>query len=196
MTDRKNLYRCLSNAAWGYFLLHFDINLGTVSILPAFAGYLLLFSAVSGLSEERRDLLLLRPLCILLAVWNGLEWLLSWAGADAGGLFPPLDIVVTVAGLYFHFQFLTDMAALAETYQPEEGDLDQRLLRRRTVYIVLLTAAFVLLYLPAGRFEEQRGFAVTALAVILLLVALFIMAGLFELRGLFREEEGENQPSA
>ena len=122
-------------------------------------------------------------------------WLLSWAGGSAGGHILFLDLLMAAAGVYFHFQFLTDMAALAAAYQPEEGDLDQRLLRRRTVYIVLLTAAFVLLYLPAGRFEEQRGIVVTALAVILLLVALFIMVGLFELRGLFREEEEENQPT-
>ena len=194
MTDRETLYTGLSRAAWGYFLLHVDFNLGTVSILPAFAGYLMLLSACEKLSGERRDLALLRPLCILLAVWNGVGWLFSWVGADPGGLFPPLDVILTVANLYFHFQFLTDMAALAETYQPEEGDLDRRLRRRRTVYIVLLTAAFALLYLPAGRFQEQRAYVLVALAVVLVLTALFLMAGLFELRRCFRKEE-TNQPS-
>lgn len=187
------MYEGLSQAAWGYFLLHVDFKLGTVSILPAFAGYLLLLSAVGKLSGERRDLALLRPLCMLLGAWNALSWLCSWVGADPGGLFPPLNMVITVAGLYFHFQFLTDMAALAEACQPEGSDLDQRLLRRRTVCIVLLTAAFVLLYLPAGRFEEQRAFVVGALTVLLLLTAIFIMAGLLELRRCFRQEE-ENQP--
>lgn len=194
MTDRKNLYKGLSRAAWGYFLLHFDINLGTVSILPAFAGYALLLSALRILSGERRDLALLRPLCMLLGTWNGADWLFSWLGGSVKGLFPPLDMVITVAGLYFHFQFLTDMAALAEIHQPEGGSLDRRLLNRRTAYIVGNTIAFVLLYLPAGRFEEQRAFLVGALTVILLLTAVFIMAGLFELRRLFRKEEEASRP--
>ena len=188
MTDRKTLERGLSNAAFGYLLLHIDFNLGTVSILPAFVGYLLLLSAIRDLSGERRDLALLRPLCILLAGWNALDWLFSWVGADPGGLFPPLDMVITVAGLYFHFQFLTDMAALAEAYQPEEGNLDRRLRRRRAAYTVLFTTVSVLLHVPIGPFEEQRASVALGLTLVLLVVALFIMAGLFELRHLFREE--------
>ena len=31
MDNREKLYSGLSKAAWGYFLLNFDINLGTVS---------------------------------------------------------------------------------------------------------------------------------------------------------------------
>lgn len=183
------MYRGLSHAAWGYFFLHFDFNIGTVSIFPRFVGYLLFLSTIHKLSKERRDLTLVRPLCILLAAWTGVDWLLSWAGADSGGLFPPLNMVILVAGIYFHFQFLTDMAALAEQYQSEGDNLDRRLVNRRTAYIVLSTVAYVLLYLPAGgyRFEEVRTFAVTALAVILLIVALFIMKGLFDLRRCFRE---------
>ena len=185
------MYRGLSHAAWGYFLLHIDFNLGTVSILPKFVGYLLLLSAIGKLSGERRDLALLRPLCILLAVWNGVDWLFSWMGADPDKLCPPLNIVISVAWLYFHFQFLTDMAALAEQYQPEGDNLDQRLISRRTAYIVLTTVAFIILYLPVGRFEEQRGYAVAALAVVLLVVAVFIMKSMFDLRRCFRETETE-----
>ncbi|MDE6998163.1 MAG: hypothetical protein K2P04_09875, partial [Oscillospiraceae bacterium] len=70
MTDRENLYKGLSHAAWGYFFLNFDFYLGTVSIFPRFAGYLLFLSTIGKLAGERRDLLLLRPLCVLLAVWN------------------------------------------------------------------------------------------------------------------------------
>lgn len=197
MADRETLYRGLSHAAWGYFFLHFDFNLNNVSIFPRFVGFLLLLSAINKLSGERRDLALLRSLCILLSVTNGVDWLCSWVGADPSGLFPPLDMVILVAGLYFHFQFLTDMAALAEQHQPEEDNLDQRLIHRRTAYIVLSTVAYVILYLPAGRgrYEEVRAVAVTALAVILLIVALFIMKGLFDLRRCFREE-AEDQPEA
>jgi len=193
MSDRETLYSGLSNAAWGYFLLHFDFNLGPVSILPRFAGYLLLLSAIKKLSGERRDLALLRSLCVLLAVWSAVDWLFSWVGADLDGLFPPLDILIAAAGLYFHFQFLTDMAALAETHQPEEDNLDRRILHRRTAYVVLTTLASALLYLPAGRYDDRRTAAVMVLTVVLMIVAVFIMLGLFELRRIFREEQ-EEQP--
>ena len=49
------LYRGVSHAAWGYLFLYLDVNLGTVSILPAFVGYLLFWSAISALEGEVRD---------------------------------------------------------------------------------------------------------------------------------------------
>ncbi len=195
MTDRERVYGGLSNAAWGYFFLHIHFKLNTVDILPVFVGYLLLLSAIGKLSGERRDLALLRPLGMLLAGVNGVDWPLSWAGADLDGTFLPLDLLVIAAGLYFHFQFLTDMAALAEQYQPQGGSLDRRLRRRRTVYIVLYTVTFVCRYLPFGRFQDQQILIMMALVAAMLVVMLFIMAGLFELRRCFRNQE-ENQAKA
>ena len=46
MTDRKTLYDGISHAAWGYLFLYLDINLGTVSVLPRFVGWLMFLSAI------------------------------------------------------------------------------------------------------------------------------------------------------
>lgn len=187
--DREGLRRGLSNAAWGYLFLNFDLNFGTVSVIPRFVGWLLFVAAIRDLSRERRDLVLLRPLGLLLAAWNGVDWLLSWAGGNVGGHILFLDLLAAAVELYFHFQFLTDLAALAARYQPEDGDLDRRLRRRRTVYILLITAVAILVHLPAGRFAELHGYAALGLSVIVLVTALFIMVGVFELRDLFQKEE-------
>lgn len=193
MTDRKNLYEGLSRAAWGYFLLHFDINLGTVSILPAFAGYALLLSALRILSGERRDLPLLRPLCMLLGTWNGADWLLNWAGQTIDGHILFLDLLVSAAAIYFHFQFLSDMAALAERYEPPEGTLAARLRRRRTVYVLVVTLVNTLHYLPVSGESELRNYAALGMMLVGVLAALFVMTGLFALRRLFRDQPEEPQ---
>ena len=185
--DREVLYRGLSHAAWGYFFLHFDFNLGTVSVFPRFAGFLLLLSAISKLSGERRDLALLRPLAILLAAWHGVDWLLSWGGMDVDGHILFLDLLMTAANLYFHFQFLTDMAALAGQYQPAGDDLDRRLRRRRTAYVVLATAIALILDLPAGLLGDWQHWAAMGMAVGACIMAVFVMTGLFGLRRCFRE---------
>ena len=194
MTDQSALYSGLSNAAWGYFFLNFDFNLGTVSIFPRFVGFLLFLSAIRKLSGTRRDLALLRPLCVLLAAWAAVDWVLSWGGGDVDGHILFLDLLTAVAGLYFHFQFLTDMAAFAEQYQPEGGDLDNRIRRRRTAYIVLITVIAVTSCLWSGRLSPQQidtesgiiwgALAVAAVAAVI--AALFIMAALFELRAKIR----------
>lgn len=186
--ERETIYRGLSQAAWGYFFLHFDFNLGTVSIFPRFVGFLLLLSAIGKLSGERRDLVLLRPLAALLGAWAALDWLLSWLGGTVGGHILFLDLLMAVASLYFHFQFLTDMAALAERYQPEGDDLDQRLRRRRTVYVVLMTAIDLVIDLPDGLLGDWQRWTALGMAVIACIAALFVMTGLFGLRRCFREE--------
>jgi hypothetical protein len=187
--DRESLYRALSNGAWGYLFLNFDLNIGTVSVTPRFVGWLLLVAAIRDLSPERRDLALLRPLALLLAAWSGADWLLSWVHGSVGGHILFLDLLVAAAAIYFHFQFLTDLAALAQLRQPEGGSLDRRLRRRRTVYILLTTGVSVLTHLSGERYAGFQGYAALGLSAAALITALCIMAGVFELRGLFREEQ-------
>lgn len=186
MTDRETLYKGASCAAWGYLFLYLDFNLGTVSILPRFVGWLLFLSAIRHLSAQRRDLALLRPLGILLAVWNGADWLVSWLGTTVDGRFLPLDLIVGAASLYFQFQFLTDCAALAAEYQPPEGELDRRLLRWRTVQTVLITVTTLMAY-AADFFGDAWGYATLALAVVSFFVTLCLTAAMFSLRKLFAE---------
>lgn len=196
MTDYERLYTGLSHAAWGYFLLHFNFNLNfdsvSINILPSFAGALLLLSAVDKLSAERRDLKLLRPLCMILAAWHLADWLLALAGTSLTGKLLFLDLIFTVVLLYFHFQFLTDMAAIAEKYQPEGETLNRRILRRRTVLLVLATIADVAsgLFQAADlgqmmKMEMPFGLLTIALGVLLavtLIVIVMIMFSLFQLR--------------
>ena len=167
MTDRETLYRGASHAAWGYFFLYIDINLGTLNILPDWAAYLLFLSAIGKLQGERRDLALLRPLGILLAVWNGADWLAVLGGGSVTGHLPPVDLVISVVQLYFHFQFLTDCAGLAAAYQ-SPGE-------------VCLT------YLPLD-WEGAGAVVLTLLAAACVIAGLCIMAALFALRRLFRED--------
>lgn len=201
MSDYERLYTGLSHAAWGYFLLHFNFNLNfdsvSINILPSFAGALLLLSAVNKLSAERRDLKLLRPLCMILAAWHLADWLLALAGTSLTGKILFLDLIFTAVLLYFHFQFLTDMAAIAEKYQPEGETLNRRILRRRTVLLVLATIADVAsgLFQAADlgqmmKMEMPFGLLTIALGVLLavtLIVIVMIMFSLFQLRRYVRD---------
>lgn len=200
MTDRQTLYTGLSHAAWGYLFLCFDFNVNNVSVLPRFVGWLLFLHAIDELKEERRDLALLRPLGLLLALWSGADWLASWTGKDVDGHFLPLDLIVAVAQLYFLFQFLTDMAALAKAYcrEPEAADLSRRILRCRTVQTVLVTVFALVPYVPAPRWlpEGASGGALAALAIVYCLLGVALMLCLFRLRGALQEEAPPLPPAS
>ena len=92
--NRDLCYRGLGYAAWGYLFLHININLGNMDLLPEWAGYLLLLSAIGLLKAERRDLALLSPL---------------------GGL-------LALAGLTVCIVIMVQLFALRRAFSPEEGE--------------------------------------------------------------------------
>ncbi len=188
MTPRETLYRGASCAAWGYFFLYFDINLGRVNILPEFVAYALFLYAISLLEEERRELKLLRPLGWLLLGWSLLDWVGAWFGFSLEGgadLLQIAGLVMGIVQLYFHFQQFTDFAAIAAKYQGEEDRVEQRILCWRSWQTVFLTITLVMMYLDfRGDLWETL---MVGMAIVGLITGLCAMMALFALRKLFAE---------
>ena len=129
------------SVALGYLLIHLEINLGTLDILPDWVGFLLMVEAIGELAEQQPSARLLRPLGLLLAAWNFVAWVdaifsidLSWGGGFSD--LPVLALVIRVVSLYFHFQLLTNIADAAEGYIPDQCAI---LRRRRTMQTLFLT---------------------------------------------------------
>ena len=194
MTDRRTLYTGVSRAAWGYFFLYFNINLGPVSVLPTFVGFLLFLSSINLLKEERRDMALLHPLGIMLVICHFGDWVLSWFGATLSGQFEVLDLIVNLISLYFHFQLFTDFAALASKYQHEGDCLDRRLLRWRTLQTILLTTLTLVRY-PAQWVSNWWNYVVIAMTGVALIAGICLMVALFALRKVFVDKEELADPS-
>ena len=181
MTDYHKLYSGISKAAWGYFFLYFNININNVSILPSFVGYLLFLSAINLLKEEERELSLLRTLGVIMALWTGAEWLASFVGLSLEGMWQFIDIIIGLANLYFHFQFLTNLASVAAKYQPEGYELDAKLLRYRTLQTVMLTAIEIMIHVQPWLSEVWSVISIGMLLVYLI-AGICLMKALFNLR--------------
>lgn len=178
MTNHQKLYSGISKAAWGYFFLYFNINFNNVSILPSFVGYLLFLSAINLLKDEERELSLLHTLAVIMALWTGVEWLASFVGLNLEGMWQFIDIIISLVNLYFHFQFLTNLASIAAKYQPEGYELDAKLLRYRTLQTVMLTAIEVII-----RFQPWLSEAWTVISICMLIV--YLIAGICLMKALF-----------
>ena len=189
----ERLYRGLSCAAWAYFFLYFNINLNSLNLLPDFVCYVLLWQAIGCLEEEERDLPLLRPLCLLLGVWAGADWVFTIFEGTLDGRFPPVDLFLSVASIYFHFQLFTDLSHMAGRFQPEGETLDRRLRRLRSLNTLLLTLFSVLdSLLPAGEqvilpWSAPAGWLLLGGVLTGLVVALMLMFSLFTLRRYVRQ---------
>ena len=107
--------------------------------------------------------------------------MVSWVGRDLNGLIPGLDIVICVANLYFHFQLLTNLAAIAAKYQSVGAEHDRKLLKYRTMQTILFTVMMVLSYLST-LFGEIWAYVSIAIGAVYLIAGLCMMAALFGLR--------------
>ena len=181
MTDYIKLYDGISRVAWGYFFVYFDINLGAVSILPRFIGYLLFLSAINCLKDEERDLSLLRSLGIILALWHTAIWLGHWFSFELDGMWQFADIIISLVNLYFHFQLLTNLASVAAKYQPEGYGIDSKLLRYRTIQTVILTVTTISLRLDPWLLSV-RTYVSAAILIVYVIICICLMKALFDFR--------------
>lgn len=184
MHDNHRLYSALSKVAWGYFFAYFNFNVNTVSITPNFVGYVLIFLAIDMLKEEVSEVVLLKPLAVILILWHGACWFASWGGVNLENETGFFSIITALVNLYFHFQFLTNLAAIAIRYQPEGVSLDDKLLQYRTVLTVLNTAAMIMGYLSYW-IGDVLNVLVLIMLIVIVVITICLMSTLFKLRRLF-----------
>lgn len=200
MTMGKHVRRI----AVGYCLLYLHVKFNGWDLLPNFVGWALFYRAIPALREERPKVLLLKHFALVLGLWAAVSWIpispveileLSWLpGVGLPGL------VIQMMTLYFHFQFLTELAELAGAYQQRMARQDHRekLLRARTGVTVLQTASVLLAAVPYQRLPWEMGeWAETGLVFGLLLFTLvFCVTILRELFSLAGELDRLGQESA
>ena len=180
--NHEHLCSALKHIAWGYILIHLNINLGTIDILPDFAGYLLLLGALPILGQIEPSALLLRPFGIGLVLWHFVSWVAAILGITTFGYLPTL--LASIVNIYFHFQLLTNLAAIARTYNcPQEKSI----LGLRTIRTIMVT----LFALPFPWNEQEM---LTILMILATLIVVFaICVTLFSLHKSFCELAPEDQ---
>lgn len=182
---RVKLASAVGKIAWAYVLLHLDVKVMGLDLLPSWGAWLLILSALRPLAEVVPSAALLRPLTIALAVWSAVCWLPVELGE--GWLVQLIGLVLQILAIYCHFQLLTDLAVLAG----QIGWPDRRLRVLRTVYTVLLT----LFALPLA-WTEWPLEQVLPLAFINVAVAVWICVILYGLRKELLHGEAPDDPSA
>ena len=134
MEERKGLYRSLGRIAWGYALIYLNININALDLLPEWAGWLLIGSALPGVAGAGEpSALLLRPPC----------WPARGLGGPLPGLLDGHGESPRSSGVcgssprrcrcYVHFQLFTNLAGAAERFACPQR---RSLLVLRTVNVV------------------------------------------------------------
>lgn len=147
MITKTQLYPVARRAFWAYFFILLNFHLSfqlssdlvfALQLLPTSLGWWLLGRAAEEGAAWRPSLKLLSPFCLGLAVWSVQQFVPTLEPHIPA----PLSLVAGVVTLYTHFQFLTDLSALADEAMPGEGE-GSGLRSARTVAVVAGTLAYI-----------------------------------------------------
>ena len=183
--NREALCRAVGKVAWGYVLIYLNINIGTVNILPNWAGCLLFIFALDELGKWEAPAGRLRPLGWALFCWELLVWVLAALGLDMSApLWYLPHTLAAVLSLWFNFQLLTHLAAISDALGLSRGRSIRRLRNFRTVLTTALNLPWGLL-LPDGVISSGTAQGILAVAVIAAAIVLiaWTFIALFGLRG-------------
>lgn len=159
--DNLQQARAVRKITKGYLLIFLAINIWTIDILPDWAGYLIIISALPVLAKREKSVMLIKPLGIALAVYSLIWWILGIFGGTVN--ITAVNIIFTVLKMYFDFQLITNIAQLAA------DDVKKRkILILRNAMMILHTCAAVLGIL------SKTVYAAAAVIVVYLIMWLWI----------------------
>lgn len=173
----SDIRSAVKKVAWGFFLIYIHINIGTLDILPDWAGYALMVSALGVIAMEEESAKLIKPFGTILVVWHLIEWILKIFGLQV--YLNYVSIIPSAINLYFTFQLFTNLAAIADKYSCPQA---KRLLVLRTINVIFTVSNTFLLYLGIiTEGGEIYMVFMTVILVVALIIMLAILITLFSL---------------
>ena len=178
MTDYKELSNKIRRVGWGFVFILFDINIGTVSILPKWVGYMMIISALPVLASQVPSAKLLKPLGVALAIYSGAEWAMKIISLDYS--IAVISVLIMCILVYFNFQLFTNLAEIAEKHScPQQKGL----LKLRTALIIteVVTNIILLVVRISTDNDDFTYFIPIIMVIIQLIMMLCICVNIFSL---------------
>lgn len=184
--ETKTLSSAIKKVAISYILIYLHINISVIDILPDWLGYFLIVSVLPVLSQKEKSAQLLKPFGIALGVWNIFEWVLKIAGTELN--LTIINIVFSIITIYFHFQLITNIAAL-----DIEDRKKKRLLDLRTATVILHTVLRISVLIPSviSVDNEIYSYIMMFLLIPQLIICFWISGELFIISKSMREKESK-----
>ena len=180
MLHTAQLARRIRQIAAGYILLYFHIKINGFDLLPGVVGWLLIWLAIRDetMVRERPNLKLLHGFALVL----GLDSLRELLQIQLPGWCGPVVLILSLVGIYFRFQILSELAGMAEHYIPNEvvnWNVARSLCRGRNLITVLHTASILLMMVEMD--TDLLTAAVFVLGLVQWVMALLVTIDLFSL---------------
>ena len=201
MTETNSLINGISKIAWGFVFILFHFKINTIDLLPDFVGYILIALGIGGLGTALGHLKILKPVSIIISIWTASVWFTETITLtsliSAGYISTVMGYLSTgfgIAILIFTIILLTDFSVLAAKHQPDDKNIDRRLIVARNIYAVCYSVSIglslsVLLTLnkaPAILSGLMTGLSLVS-GIAMLITMVIILISLFSLKKFITE---------
>ncbi len=131
----KSYVGALYQIIFGFIFIVFDIRIQTIQFLPDWIGYYLFYKAIDVIGEYEESTKLLRPLIVILGVYNGIVWILMIINVSIES-FDMLQLFMNIISIYIQFQLLTNISNIALSHHFEKESKRLNILRTMNVISV------------------------------------------------------------
>jgi len=105
--QNKTYYYAVHKIAWAYILIAFDVNIGTVNILPNWLAFIMIYNVLDTVAQQEQSASLLKPLAAILTATSAVDWVLKLFGISFD--YYVYALLCTVLSMYFDFQLITNI---------------------------------------------------------------------------------------
>ena len=180
--ENKTLSSAIKKVAISYVFIYLHINISVIDILPDWLGYFIIVAVLPILSEKEQSAGLLRPFGIVIGIWDITSWVLKLI--DVPWNLTLINLLFSIITIYFHFQLITNIAAL-----DIEQSKRKRLLALRTATVLLHTVLTLSLLIPDTIDIEIYTYILMFMVVLQLVFCFWIAGELFGLSKTMKEKE-------
>ncbi|NLC03854.1 MAG: hypothetical protein GX787_06190 [Tissierellia bacterium] len=169
------MYEGLNKMLWGIFLATFSINLGPVSILPSFIGFMIISSGINTIYvehhyEDFKKALDFSRITIALALFSGLIDFFTAGNYQYSIIMQVWTIVLMVVELFMFYNFFIGTIKYFDSI--ENLEVAERVMASSRMYLIVFISSitflsFVLLFNVGGLY--------TLLAIVFIILRISLM---------------------
>ena len=174
MNSITDICSAVKKIAWGYLLMFLDFNIMTIDILPDWVGYILIVSALSYIIFDEDDLHKLRPVGIILVIWNIVEWV---ANIFSVGIYLSyVGIIPMIMNLYLIWHLFGNLADIAGKYScPQESKLRGWRIPNMIFTVISSVVSYVALLSGEGEVVTVGSLVLLPFMLILMIFILVVL---------------------
>lgn len=162
MKDYALALKKIGNA---FLIFVFNINIGTINILPNFLGYIFIIQALKILEKYEQSIQLMKPLTISITIYSGVIWIFNIFGFNMDIYF--LGLIFSIISIYIYYHLLTSISQICELYDSKYTNKIEKL--RNIIVIMQTVFSFVNLIL-----EKELADYLVFIVIIYIIIVIYM----------------------